>query len=941
MRAGLVHSHGSRVLLLPRRDTPWSVGPSSVRATQRIYALTLPFGRARLGRFAPVCGRVVPAVVLVVVLVTVSGTEATATSAGGGPIAWNAQLPPISSTYGSGDFGRWTVDQFGLPAYRYTIDEQTDPIARQAELAGGNDAWSQVGNDRVKADAFNHGYTELWSQDRLMQWINALDPTNRHMGGGYGYLNVDGKVISTLYDDRPPGASTKRTFGVGYFAHSLSTTGIDVNEVVYAPYGNDPVLVHDVDITNTSQRAENVSWFEYWDVNPLVQSSHEYRGLDSPSWSAASRTLAVAQLPLDGDDSPLSIFLSQISGSSSSYTTTQSAFFGDGTVASPEAIAQDRLDDADAAPVGNGTEGSTLFAIESTRRLEPGRSETLRFLYGYDEPGDISALVSRYRDMSDPFATSEHEWAASLPKASFGNSYQWLNREFLWDAYLLRSATVDEELCGEHTVTQGGYYQYEVGQNWGTRSWLQYAVPLTYMDPTLARQILIYSAQFQPESTLQFPYGSTSLCTAYNLGESDDFDFWFMWAATTYALVTRDIAFLDRPVHFYGATTSVSLWQHIKLSFDHMQTLLGPHGEYLALSLGDWSDLLPTYSGMTESDLVVAQCAYVYPELAEVAEMLGDHAFAAQLGAAAKQDLATLRGQWTGQGWYARGYANNQQLGSGVIWLEPQPWAILAGAPNPQQAATLVANIRRYLDGIGAPAIVHGPDRIGTSLSPARDDPGVKETTSLPGTGEGDNNAVYPGGTWYEPDGWLTWAYATLDGEVPGARSLAFNEYVRSTLADHATAFPSEWVGITSVDDTCWSFYSSDPGRCGGVLGVTNYEGQNTEQPEWMVMDALELAGVTPTEAGYQVSPHLPLGAFSVRFPTLGVTEKSNELAGYLAPLVTARLRLQVAVPAGAKQVVCKVAGLTVQAAVSGRWASFWVPTERNRQVEWSVTWQG
>ena len=73
---------------------------------------------------------------------------------------------------------------------------------------------------------------------------------------------------------------------------------------------------------------------------------------------------------------------------------------------------------------------------------------------------------------------------------------------------------------------------------------------------------------------------------------------------------------------------------------------------------------------------------------------------------------------------------------------------------------------------------------------------------------------------------------------MPGARSLAFNEYVRSTLADHAAAYPNEWVGITSVDDACWSFFSSDPGRCGGILGITDYEGQNTEQPEWMVMGA-------------------------------------------------------------------------------------------------------
>ena len=132
-----------------------------------------------------------------------------ASPSGSGALAWNASLPAIASSYGSGDFGRWTVDRFGLPSYRYTLDQQTSPLAHQAELAGGTDAWSQVGNDRVKADAFNQGYTELWSQDRLAQWINQIDTAHRHLGGGFGYLNVDGKVISTLYDDRPPGAATE------------------------------------------------------------------------------------------------------------------------------------------------------------------------------------------------------------------------------------------------------------------------------------------------------------------------------------------------------------------------------------------------------------------------------------------------------------------------------------------------------------------------------------------------------------------------------------------------------------------------------------------------------------------------------------------------------------------------------------------------------------
>jgi hypothetical protein len=879
-------------------------------------------------------------VVVSVLAVATAGSQADASPSGSGALTWNASLPAISSSYGSGDFGRWTVDRFGLPSYRYTLDQQTNPLAHQAELAGGTDAWSQVGNDRVKADAFNQGYTELWSQDRLAQWINQIDVAHSHLGGGFGYLNVDGRVISTLYDDRPPGAATERTFGVGYFDHSVQTSGIEANEVVYAPFGNDPVLLHDVHITNTSARTEAVSWFEYWDVNPYVKSSGQYRGLTVPTWSSTSKTLSVGQLPLDGDTAPLSIFLSQIDGPTTAYTTSQSGFFGAGSVARPEAVAENRLGDTKAGPVPNGAEGTTLFSLQSRLRLAPGQSVTLRYVYGYGQPDAIAPVVAKYRRAQDPFGTSEHQWAASLPKASFGNGRQWLAREFLWDAYLLRSATVDEQLCGEHTVTQGGYYQYEVGENWGTRSWLQYTVPLTYMDPDLARQTIIYSAQFQPQSTLQFPYGSTGLCQAYQLGQSDDFDFWFMWAAANYGLATRDLSFFDTPVRFYGSSSTVSLWEHVKLSFAHQQSLLDPDGEFKALSTGDWSDLLPTYSGMTESDLVVAQCAYVYPELADVAELRGDRAFASELRAAAAKLLATLRAQWTGGGWYARGYAGSQQLGSGVIWLEPQPWAVLAGAPTSAQATTLVANIRRYLDGVGAPAVVHGPDRIGTSLSPARDDPGVKETTSLPGTGEGDNNAVYPGGTWYEPDGWLTWAYATLDGEVPGARSLAFDEYVRSTLATHAAVYPNQWAGTTSVDDTCWSFYSSDPGRCGGVLGITSYEGQNTEQPEWMVMDALDLAGVTPTLSGYRISPHFPFANFSVRFPIIGVSGRGNDLSGYVRPLAGGSLLLQVAVPRRAAGVAAQVDGTTVRPAVSAGWANLQVRAVADQAVDWSVSWQ-
>ena len=118
-------------------------------------------------------------------------------------------------------FGRWFVDRFGLPAYRYRIDEARDPRARRSELedvADPTDAWSQLGNDHVVANAYNHGYTQLWSQDRVYEWVNRYSAADGQYAGGFGYLRAGGRTISTLYADRPRGARTERVFGTGLLA---------------------------------------------------------------------------------------------------------------------------------------------------------------------------------------------------------------------------------------------------------------------------------------------------------------------------------------------------------------------------------------------------------------------------------------------------------------------------------------------------------------------------------------------------------------------------------------------------------------------------------------------------------------------------------------------------------------------------------------------------
>src|SRR6476620_8198318 len=338
---------------------------------------------------------------------------------------------------------------------------------------------------------------------------------------------------------------------------------------------------------------------------------------------------------------------------------------------------------------------------------------------------DVAKLVTKLRAQDDPFGDSERAWSDYLPRADLGASNVWVAPELAWDAYLLRSATVYEEVCGHHTITQGGYYQYVNGANLGYRSWLHYLLPIAYSDPELAREILRYSIQWQPEAGGQNPYGTGPLCNRVDLGTSNDLDFWLLLAAGEYGLGTRDTKFFDEQRTYYDTKRKASAWQHLKDAFAHQESLLGPHGGYVMGSTGDWSDFSTQFLQATESMLVTAQLAYAYPKLAELADLRGDADFAKQLRAAGARNVATLKREWVGKGWYSRAYSGDKQVGTGVLFEEPQPWALLAGAASPSQQATLMANIRRFLGGVGAP---HGPAAFGSTQIPGRGDPDVTET---------------------------------------------------------------------------------------------------------------------------------------------------------------------------------------------------------------------
>ncbi len=874
-------------------------------------------------------------------------------SATGGwaPLSQESGRVEIDSDAGSGVFGRWGVDRFGLPVYRYTMDHRTDPRARWAEYIAPTsehpdrvDAQGQIGNDHIVAMPYNCGYVQLWSQDRVYQWINRHDAQNGHYAGGYGFLWIDEATYSTLYDDHPAGSDSEREFGTGYFRRVNTAAGIRIDEYVYAPFGDDPVLLHDVVLHNGGGEAREAVWFEYWDVNPYDQSAHRQRGLDAPMYDAATRTLTVAHRPDDSDQDPLTIYAAVLRGEVRGFETDARVFFGSGGRADPDGAKAAQSSNSLAPAVEAGSVGRTLFVFRSPVVVPAGQTVVLRYAYGAARPEAIERIVTAYRDAEDPLGESQRAWADWVPQVDLGEDYRWLSRELQWSAYTVRSGATYEELCGSHTISEGGFYQYEWGVQLAYRDPLQHMLPMIYTNPELAREVLRYSARIQRSDGA----AATHVGGMCRRVDNDDMDseLWLLNAAAEYALATRDYAFFDEVVAFDDGGEA-TLWEHLKRGYQRQESWSGaPHGGYHRGPSGDWNDIISwTIPNLTETALVPAQLAFVYPRLAQVAEARGDHDFAALLTARGKQVKLDAARQWQPRGWYARGYEGDGVKGSGAIYLEPQPWAILAGVPDAQQSRKLVANIRRYLTGIDAPEAVRGPAKIGTAQSPARADEEVTERDEIllaSPFGEvngmvGIEHAVQLGGAWYALNGPLTWALASLDGVVPNARELAFDELTRNTLTAHATAYPESFVGVLHAADACLAHYETREWASFGL----EWLGQNMHQPAWTLFAMIKLAGIEPTAAGYRVTPHLPLPRFSLRLPLVGVEYGEGFARGYLrteASVLAGSVRMEVAPPrGGAERLRVMVDGEVAEHGAENGLIVFDLPLRPGHATDWMV----
>ncbi len=620
------------------------------------------------------------------------------------------------------------------------------------------------------------------------------------------------------------------------------------------------------------------------------------------------------------DLSPPATFLASLDSPIDRFATDGAQFFG-GSVEHPHGIT---------APLDNdlGAKGpESAFLLERHLVLQPGESRTLYFLYGYLPDGFSSeSLIAKYAAApSTLWSRSSAQWKASTAPMFRAETHPWIERETQWSSYYLRSGFTYDSFFREHILSQGAGYEYLAGLQCAARDPLQHVLPLIFTDPHLVRGILRYTLkEIQPDGSI--PYGIVGAgVPAPCVYRPSDLHLWVLWVASEYVLATRDHDFLHERIPSYprhdlqpGDPTVLDLLQR---SFTYLTSTVGvgKHG-LLRLFNGDWNDSI-VYTHLTpeqqqkvltegESVLNAAMATYVFDYFATMLHGNERAELATQVRAQAAAQRHAVQDQWH-ERWYRRAWLSEEcgWMGEKQMWLEPQPWALIGGCVPPEKTASLVATIDE---------LARKPSPIGALLQ-SQPDPTMKDE---PGTGTN-------GGIFAAINGTLIWALSQVNGEM------AWDEWLKNTLAHHADTYPDMWFGIWSGPDAYHSVFSKYPGGTGPDFPVLNMHAH-----AWPLYTSSKLLGIEFLREGIRFKPVIPLDAYEFNSTLLGFKKDARGYSGWYAPSTPGLWNIELALPD--RELVrlkhITVNGVEANLSASGGRIHFSGESTRSRRLQWSMT---
>ena len=347
--------------------------------------------------------------------------------------------------------------------------------------------------------------------------------------------------------------------------------------------------------------------------------------------------------------------------------------------------------------------------------LKPGESRDLVFILGYVEnPQEqkfeskkvinkekAHALIAEFdttEKVDKAFNELNEYWNNLLSVFTVKSGNDKLDRMVnIWNQYQCMVT-----FCMSRSAS---FFESGIGRGMGFRDSNQDLVGFVHQIPQRARQRIIDIAstqfddggcyhQYQPLSKR----GNNDIGGGFN-----DDPCWLIFGTVAYIKETGDFSILDEMVPFDNKPgTEVKLFDHLKISMDHVINNLGPHGLPL-IGRADWNDCLnlncfswdPNESFQTtenqskgskaESLMIAGLFVVTGKDYVELCRRLGKPHEADRMETAVKamENAVKIHG-WDGE-WFLRAYDfYGEKIGSnendeGKIFIESQGWCTMAG----------------------------------------------------------------------------------------------------------------------------------------------------------------------------------------------------------------------------------------------------------------------
>ncbi|MCA1902519.1 MAG: hypothetical protein LDL53_09945 [Candidatus Hydrogenedens sp.] len=792
-------------------------------------------------------------------------------------------LYEVFPNIGAGHFGYWGKDKHGEPCYHINIEKMMD-----------TDIWHLVGNDHITATAHVKGYVQIYAWDRGPQILNYHDPEYDMKGGGYCWILSKNTKLCTYRSDNNHDTDFRIIWGCGYVQKTVKNSVLCVEETLSAPQGKDSVLIHEVKIQNLTKETQDLLVIPIWEpnwfpINPGLIMTPPYNTFWNMLRKRKGRKVQNSARYIIDKDTIIFQFVDkeQRKRKSSWKVLPVDAFFISSlNTQNPthlftnknhlDTFIRSRCEEKGFSQKRKASDNCcNLLSFVEERTLSAETEINVKYLVGYGTTEKIEEYKSKY-SVSKVITKDKRSIAVHIPEIKVP-----LDRELRWHSYYLQAGCVYTEYFNRYFVDQGSAYGFIHGASGAPRDWAFFIVPLIYLRPDLAREMLLFLGQLQDEKTGKLPYalvGNGKTTGAGIHSWSSDLDLFFLWAISEYLGATFDTTILHEKVPFRNTSPSqeATLLTHIEKAFYHLihSVSTGKHG-LIRSGTGDWNDVFLAFSPCPlitmmkgESVFNSAMSVLVLPEIAQWIQPYNP-ALSKTMNDFAQTQRQHLRSLWNGR-WFPKGYTGigDKKLGDDNLFLDVQPFAILADLLDNKEKEKLIKTIKENCvdtQPFGATCLV--PPMKGRFLEPGS-----------------DTN----GGIWYAINAWLAWAWSECNPQE------AWNFLLKNTLFTHAETYPNIWYGIWSGPDAYNSAEHPRAGEtfCLNFTPMTRFPIMNMNCHAGILFAVLKMFGLSPKKGTLIIDPKLPFNEFKLKTSLISYAYQPEKIELQYLPICSGHITL-------------------------------------------------